>query len=53
MQGKSEYKLLCSSQSSSQLSEEIIVSDTMEDIQRILCCRQQCRIRERMFGRTR
>lgn len=44
---KSEYKLLCSSQSSSQLSEEIIVPDTMEDIQRILCCRQQCRIREK------
>lgn len=44
---KSEYKLLCSSQSGSQLSEEIIVPDTLEDIQRILCCRQQCRIREK------
>lgn len=44
---KSEYKLLCSSQSSSQLSGEVIVPDTMEDIQRILGCRQQCRIREK------
>lgn len=44
---QSSYKLLCSSAGQTQNSAELIIPDTMEDIQRILCCRHQCRIREK------
>ena len=43
----SVYKKLCSSASEAHSDSELIVPDTLEDILRILCCRRQCRIREK------
>ena len=43
----SVYKKLCSSASETHSDSELIVPDTLEDILRILCCRWQCRIREK------
>lgn len=43
----SVYKRLCSSASEAHSDTELIVPDTLEDILRILCCRRQCRIREK------
>lgn len=43
----SAYKKLCSSVSETHCDSELIVPDTLEDILRILCCRHQCRIREK------
>lgn len=43
----SVYKKLCSSVSEAHSDSELIVPDTLEDILRILCCRRQCRIREK------
>lgn len=44
---RSRYKKLCSSQAQAQAEDDIIVPDTMEDILRIICCRHQCRIKEK------
>ncbi len=44
------YKKLCSSVSEAQCGTELIVPDTLEDIMRILCCRYQCRIREKLVS---
>ncbi len=41
------YKKLCSSVAEAHSDAELIVPDTLEDILRILCCRRQCRIREK------
>lgn len=43
----SVYKKLCSSVSEANSDAELIVPDSLEDILRILCCRHQCRIREK------
>lgn len=43
----SAYKKLCSSTAEAHSDAELIVPDTLEDILRILCCRHQCRIREK------
>ncbi len=44
------YKRLCSSVSEAHCGTELIVPDTLEDIMRILCCRYQCRIREKLVS---
>lgn len=44
---KSIYKMLCTSCAEATLADEIIVPDTMEDLERTLFCRSQCRIREK------
>lgn len=44
---KSIYKMLCTSCAEAALSDEIIVPDTMEDLEKTLFCRCQCRIREK------
>lgn len=44
---KSVYKKLCCTQTAAELKEDVVVPDTMEDILRILSCRQQCRIRSK------
>lgn len=50
---ESAYKLLCSSASEATAAAELIIPDTMEDIQRIICCRPQCRIREKSIKQER
>ncbi len=44
---KSVYKKLCCTKSSTDIKEDIVVPDTMEDILRILSFRHQCRIRSK------
>lgn len=44
------YKKLCSSVSETHCDAELTVPDTLEDILRILCCRYQCRIREKLVS---
>ncbi len=44
------YKKLCSSVSEALNDSELIIPDTSEDILRILCCRSQCRVREKLVS---
>ena len=44
------YKKLCGSASETHSETELIIPDTLEDILRILCCRYQCRIREKLVS---
>lgn len=44
---RSRYKKLCASRSQTAAESELIIPDTMEDILRIVCCRHQCRIKEK------
>ena len=44
------YKKLCGSSSETHSETELIIPDTLEDILRILCCRYQCRIREKLVS---
>lgn len=43
----SAYKKLCSSIAGADCDAELIIPDTLEDVLRILCCRHQCRIKEK------
>lgn len=42
-----KFKKLCRSASEAHSDAELIIPDTLEDILRILCCRYQCRVREK------
>lgn len=44
---RSRYKRLCTSRSQTVAENELIIPDTKEDILRIVCCRNQCRIKEK------
>ncbi len=44
------YKKLCGSAAEAHSEAELTIPDTLEDILRILCCRYQCRIREKLVS---